>query len=69
MFFGMVLTLLLVAVVSQCQLYENILRIKIAQKVAIPHRPTALSILRIELVVGQFVTAQKFISSLVLRTE
>jgi hypothetical protein len=28
---------------------------------AIPHRPTALSILRIELVVGQFVIAQKFI--------
>ncbi|MBD2475706.1 MULTISPECIES: hypothetical protein [Nostocaceae] len=28
---------------------------------ATPHRPTPLSILRIELVVGQFVAAQKFI--------
>ena len=43
-------------------LFKNIMRIKIAQKVAIPHPPTALSIMQIELVVGQFVTAQKFIS-------
>ena len=43
-------------------LCENILRIKIAQKVAIPHPLTALSIMQIELVMGQFVTAQKFIS-------
>ncbi|MFM7545149.1 MAG: hypothetical protein ACKO3I_01350, partial [Synechococcales cyanobacterium] len=50
-------------------LCENILRIKIAQKVAIPHRPTALSIMQIELVVGQFVTTQKFISHSSLRTE
>ncbi|EHC10163.1 hypothetical protein FJSC11DRAFT_3700 [Fischerella thermalis JSC-11] len=64
MFFGMALISLLVVAVLQFQLYENTLKIKILQKVAIPHRPPALSILRIELVVGQFVTAQKFISSL-----
>ena len=49
-------------------LFKNIMRIKIAQKVAIPHPPTALSIMQIELVVGQFVTAQKFISHSVRRT-
>ena len=45
-------------------LCENILRIKIAQKVAIPHPPIALSIMQIELVVGQFVTAPKNYPSL-----
>ena len=64
MFWGMVLTLWLVAVVSQCPLCENLVRIKIVQKVAIPHRPTALSIIQIELVVGQFVTAPKNYPSL-----
>ncbi|MEB3126106.1 MAG: hypothetical protein VKL00_10865 [Synechococcales bacterium] len=55
--------------IKQLPLCENILRIKIAQKVAIPHPPIALSIMQIELVVGQFVTAPKFITHSVFRTE